>query len=154
MPHIGNLPGMPPASIGAKRMGATDFLAGGGIMGARIRAHDWSASSIGPPEAWPQSLRTALSIMLHSGFPAYLAWGPDLVGFYNDAYAPVLGTKPDALGQPFRQVWSETWDQIGPIVARALSGEASYFKALPITMERKGYPEQTWWTFSYSPICY
>ena len=134
-------------------MGVADFLAGGGAMGARIRAHDWSASSIGPPEAWPQSLRTALRIVLHSGFPAYLAWGPDLAGFYNDAYAPVLGTKPDALGQPFRQVWSETWDQIGPIVARALSGEASYFEALPITMERKGYPEQTWWTFSYSPIC-
>lgn len=73
MPHLGNLPGMPPASMGAKHMSATDFLAGGGAMGARIRARDWSASSIGPPEAWPQSLRTALSIMAHSGFPAYLA---------------------------------------------------------------------------------
>lgn len=132
---------------------ATDFLAGGGAMGARIRAHDWSASSIGPPVAWPQSLRTALSLVLHSGFPAYLAWGPELVSFYNDAYLPILGTKPDALGRPVREVWPEVWDEVSPIVARALSGKASYFEDLPLTLERKGYREETWWTFSSSPIC-
>ena len=134
-------------------MTATDFLAGGGAMRARIRAHDWSTSSIGPPGAWPQSLRTVLSLVLHSGFPAYLAWGLELVSFHNDAYLPILGTKPDALGRPVREVWPEVWDEVGPIMARALSGEASYFEDLPLTLEREGYPEETWWTFSYSPIC-
>uniref|UniRef100_UPI000B14454D GAF domain-containing protein n=1 Tax=Aquincola tertiaricarbonis TaxID=391953 RepID=UPI000B14454D len=134
-------------------MTAPDFLSGGGSMGARIRAHDWSASPTGPPGAWPQLLRTALSLVLHSRFPAYLAWGRELVSFHNDAYLPMLGTKPDALGRPVQEVWPEIWDEVGPIVARALSGKASYFEDLPLTLERKGYPERTWWTFSYSPIC-
>jgi PAS domain S-box-containing protein len=129
-----------------------NFVAGGGAMGERVRAHNWFTSPLGPPEAWPQSLRTALSIMLNSGSPTYLAWGPDLVSVYNDAYTPLLGIKPDALGRPFRQVWSEVWDKIAPIVAHALAGEASYFEDMPFTVERKGYPEETWWTFSYSPI--
>ena len=129
-----------------------EFLAGGGAMGARVRARNWSTSPLGPVEAWPQALRTALSIALNSGFPAYLAWGPDLISFYNDAYAPILGTKPDALGRSFQEVWSEAWADIGPIASRALAGQASYFEDLPLTLERRGYPEETWWTFSYSPI--
>ncbi|WP_052600485.1 HWE histidine kinase domain-containing protein [Microvirga lotononidis] len=74
------------------------------------------------------------------------------MSFYNDAYTPVLGSKPDALGRPFRAVWAEAWETVGPIAEKALLGQASYFEDLPITIERNGYPEQTWWTFSYSPI--
>jgi PAS domain-containing protein len=129
------------------------FLAGGGTMGDRIQAYDWSASPLGSPETWPQVLRLALSLMLQSKFPVYIVWGPELISFYNDAYRPLLGSKPEALGRPAHQVWPEAWDTMGPIVAGALRGEASYFEDLPITIERTGYPEQTWWTFSYSPIC-
>lgn len=128
------------------------FLGGGGGMGARVRAYDWSTSPLGSIESWPQSLRTALSIMLSSAFPSYLVWGPRLISFYNDAYVPILGTKPDALGKPFREVWPEVWDEIGPITARAMAGEASFFEDYPLTLVRRGSPEQTWFTFSYSPI--
>jgi PAS domain S-box-containing protein len=121
-------------------------------MGARVRAHDWSTSPLGSSRNWPQSLRTALGVMLSSAFPSYLAWGPGLISFYNDAYVPILGTKPDALGRPFQEVWSEVWDQIAPITARAMAGEASYFEDSPFTLVRGGAPEQTWFTFSYSPI--
>jgi len=129
-----------------------DFLANGGVMGERIRNHDWSATPVGPIETWPYSLRTAVSMMLHSKFPIYMVWGRDLTSFYNDAYAPVLGAKPEALGRSFRDVWAEAWGTVGPIAEKALLGRASYFEDLPITVERNGYPEQTWWTFSYSPI--
>ncbi|WP_114943688.1 PAS domain-containing sensor histidine kinase [Microvirga calopogonii] len=129
-----------------------DFLAHGGVMGERIRHHDWLATPVGGIETWPHSLRTAVSIMLHSKFPTYMLWGQELTSFYNDAYAPVLGSKADALGRSFRDVWAEAWDTVGPIAEKALLGHASYFEDLPITLERNGYPEQTWWTFSYSPI--
>ncbi|MFL5189718.1 MAG: GAF domain-containing protein, partial [Microvirga sp.] len=129
-----------------------DFLAEGAIMGERTRHHDWSATPVGPIETWPHSLRTAVGIMLHSKFPTYMLWGRELTSFYNDAYAPILGSKPQALGRPFREVWAEAWDTVGPIAEKALLGQASYFEDLPITVERNGYPEQTWWTFSYSPI--
>ncbi|MBJ6125116.1 HWE histidine kinase domain-containing protein [Microvirga splendida] len=129
-----------------------DFLAGGGLMGEKIRRHGWSSTPIGDVETWPHSLRTAVSMMLHSKFPTFMVWGPELTAFYNDAYRPMLGSKPEALGRPFREIWSEAWDIMGPIAEKALTGEASYFEDLPITLERKGYPEQTWWTFSYSPV--
>lgn len=90
--------------------------------------------------------------MLHSKFPTYMLWGQELTSFYNDAYIPILGSKSDALGRPFREVWAEAWGTVGPIAEKALLGQASYFEDLPITVERNGYPEQTWWTFSYSPI--
>src|SRR5918995_1740164 len=129
-----------------------DFLTDGGIMGERIRNHDWSATPVGPIGDWPQSLRTAVGMMLHSKFPTYLTWGQELTSFYNDAYLPMLGSKPEALGRSFRDVWAEAWEVVGPIAEKALLGQASYFEDLPVTLERNGYPEQTWWTFSYSPI--
>ncbi|MFC1459931.1 HWE histidine kinase domain-containing protein [Microvirga arabica] len=129
-----------------------DFLAKGGTMGERVRQYDWSSTPVGPIETWPHSLRTAVSMMLHSKFPTFMVWGPELTAFYNDAYRPMLGTKPEALGRTFREIWSEAWDVMGPIAERALAGEASYFEDLPITLQRKGFPEQTWWTFSYSPV--
>jgi PAS domain S-box-containing protein len=131
---------------------ASDFLTGTGAMGARIRDHDWSASPLGPLETWPQVLRLTLSLVLQSKFPAFVVWGPDLISFYNDAYRPLLGSKPEALGRPADQVWPEAWDTIGPVIAGALRGEASYFEDWPVTLQRESYPEETWWTFSYSPI--
>jgi PAS domain S-box-containing protein len=129
------------------------FLKGGGEMGARMRAHDWSRSPLGQPETWPESLRAVVALMLNSRFPMFLAWGPELGFLYNDVYVPMLGNKDaDALGRRFEDVWSDIWADILPLVNGALSGEASYFEDLPLVMERKGYPEQTWFTFSYSPV--
>lgn len=123
-----------------------------GDVAARMRAYDWSATSLGPPEAWPRSLRTIVSLMLASKFPMFVAWGPDLTFLYNDAYAPIFGAKhPLGLAQPFREVWSEIWDDVGPLAQRALEGESVYLEDLPLLMRRKGFDEQTYFTFSYSP---
>src|SRR6188472_214192 len=121
-------------------------------MGALMRGHDWSGSPLGAPAFWPQSLRTAVSMVLNSRHPMFIAWGPDLAFLYNDGYAPILGARhPAALGLPFRVVWSEIWPDILPLIQRALAGEATWSDDLPLTMERNGYPEQTYFTFSYSP---
>ncbi|HEV2748784.1 MAG TPA: PAS domain S-box protein [Allosphingosinicella sp.] len=129
------------------------FLGAGGEMGARMAAHDWGSSPLGPVADWPQSLRTAAGILLGSKFPMFLAWGADLIFIYNDSYTEILGTKhPAALGRRFAEVWPEIWNDIGPIAERALAGEATYWENLPLTLHRKGYEEQTWFTFSYSPV--
>lgn len=120
-------------------------------MAARISRYDWSRTPLGEISGWPQSLKTTLSLMLNSRFPTYMAWGPQMTGFYNDAYVPVLGKK-EGLGIPFRQTWAEIWDQVGPIAERTLEGESSFFENLPLQMERFGYTELTYFTFSYSPI--
>lgn len=128
------------------------FLSGGGQMGELMRQHDWSASSLGPPETWPRSLGSIAGLMLSSKFPMFLAWGPDLGFLYNDAYAPILGEKhPQALGQPFEKVWSEIWADIAPLIEKALAGEATWAEDLPLLMQRHGYAEETFFTFSYSP---
>ncbi|WP_162600583.1 MULTISPECIES: PAS domain-containing sensor histidine kinase [unclassified Massilia] len=127
------------------------FLRTGGQMGERIAAHDWSATPLGPIDGWPAALRTALGIVLNSKFPNFLCWGLEFISFHNDAYTPLLGAKT-ALGRPFREVWSEAWDTVGPIAERAWAGEASYFEDLPVTTERYGYPEQQNYSFSYSPV--
>src|SRR5918998_69483 len=132
---------------------AHDFLAGGGEMGALMRAHDWSASPLGAPEAWSQSLRTVVSLLLNSKFPMFVAWGPELGFLYNDSYAAILGAKhPRALGGRFADIWAEIWPDIWPLVERALAGEASWLENLPLTTNRYGYDEQTYFTFSYSPV--
>ncbi len=122
-------------------------------MGERLRAHDWSTSPLGPPETWPQSLRTSVSILLNSGHPMFVAWGPELGFIYNDAYATILGDKhPAALGRRFHDIWSEIWDDIWPLIQSALAGEATWSEDLLLRMFRHGYWEDTWWTFSYSPV--
>ena len=129
------------------------FLAGGGEMGALMRAHDWSASPLGLTKSWPQSLRSVVSLMLTSKFPMFIAWGPELAFLYNDGYRPIFGDKhPHALGLPFRHVWSEIWQDIEPLVSKALAGEATFHENLHLVMQRHGYPEDTWYTFSYSPL--
>src|SRR5690242_20601349 len=130
------------------------FLAGGGEMGALMRAHDWTSTPLGAPETWPQSLRTAVGIMLSSRYAMFVWWGHGLVNLYNDAYRPFLGKKhPDALGQSAREVWAEIWDLIGPRTESVLKrGESTFDEALLLIMERFGYREETYFTFSYSPI--
>ena len=130
------------------------FLAGGGEMGALIRGHDWSGTPLGPPQAWPQSLRTAVRIMLTSRQPIWIGWGPELTYLYNDPYQSIIGGKhPWALGRPASEVWSEIWSDIGPMLATALGGvEGTYVEEQLLIMERNGYPEETYYTFSYSPI--
>jgi GAF domain-containing protein len=129
------------------------FLAGGGGMGALMRAHDWRTSPLGPPETWPGSLRAVVQLMLGNRQLMFVAWGPELAFLYNDGYAPTFGAKhPSGLGRPFREVWSEIWDDIEPLVSKALAGEATYSENLHLVMERNGYPEDAWFTFSYSPL--
>lgn len=92
-------------------------------------------------------------MMLHSSFPMFIAWGPHLGFLYNDAYIPILGEHhPGALGRPFAEVWSEVWDQLRPMAERTLGGKAVYFEDLELTIERHGYPERAWFTFSYAPL--
>lgn len=132
---------------------APDFLGGGGEMGALMRAHDWTRSSLGLPDCWPQSLRTVVGLLLTSKFPMFLVWGPELAFLYNDGYRPIFGAKhPGALGRPFAQVWQEIWGDVRPLVDRALAGEATFHENLPLTMVRDGYPEEAYFTFSYSPV--
>ncbi len=130
------------------------FLAGGGAMGALMRDMDWSATTLGPTDTWPQSLRTSVSTCLNCSFPILVWWGPELVKLYNDAYAVILGDKhPRALGTPGRKVWPEIWDIIGPMLGRVMDqGEATPADDLPLLLHRHGYPEQCWFSFSYSPI--
>ncbi len=123
-------------------------------MGALIRAHDWSSTPLGPIDAWPQSLRTAIDIMLTSRFAMWMLWGRDLTFLCNDAYRPTLGIKGDrALGARSDAVWAEIWDDIGPRIRAVLDeGEATWDEGLLLFLERSGYPEETYHTFSYSPL--
>jgi len=123
-------------------------------MGARMRAMDWSATPLGPPEEWSQSLKTAVRIMLTSRQAMFVWWGEELINLYNDAYKAIVGGKhPEALGQPASSVWREIWDQVGPRAASAMrDNEGTYDESLLLIMERNGYPEETYYTFSYSPV--
>ena len=127
---------------------------GGGEMGALMRAHDWSQTPLGPARLWPQSLRTAVSICLDSRFPIVVWWGAELVMLYNDGYKQILGTKhPAALGAPGQNCWPEIWETIRPMLGGVLErGEATWSDDLLLLLERNGYPEECYFTFSYSPI--
>jgi signal transduction histidine kinase/CheY-like chemotaxis protein len=129
------------------------FLSGGGELGASMRAHDWSTSVLGHPDTWSQALRTVVELMLNSKFPMFVAWGPELGFLYNDSYRDILAAKhPSALGRRFRDIWSEIWADISPMIERALQGEATYADRMYLVMNRHGYDEPTWFTFSYSPV--
>jgi PAS domain S-box-containing protein len=133
---------------------AAEPLAGGGELGRLMRGIDWSRTPLGPVAGWPRALRTAVRIMLTSRQPMFVWWGDQLINLYNDAYRSILGGKhPAALGQPASLVWREIWDAVGPRAAAAMSGnEGTYDEALLLIMERNGYPEETYYTFSYSPV--
>jgi signal transduction histidine kinase len=133
---------------------AAGFLTDGGEIGALMRTKDWSDTPVGPIETWPQSLKTVVRIMLDSRYQMWMGWGPELAFFYNDAYRPTLGTKHSwALGSPAREVWAEIWPEIGPRIDTVLrDGVATYDEDLLLMLERHGYPEETYHTFSYSPL--
>jgi signal transduction histidine kinase/DNA-binding response OmpR family regulator len=126
----------------------------GGVMGRLIRQKDWSATPLGPIHAWPQSLRTAVGICTESRYPMAIWWGPGIVQLYNDGYIPVLGAKhPHALGQNGRECWAEIWDLLGPFYTQVMvRGEPTWSDDLLLPMDRYGYVEETYFTFSYSPI--
>jgi len=141
--------------LNINRPTSADFLAGGGEMGALTRAYDWSASPLGKPETWPQSLRTALRILLNTNHPMFIWWGPELIQFYNDAYRQTMGPErhPSALGQRGRECWAEIWDIIGPQIEQVMSGGGPTWhekQLIPVT--RYGRLEQVYWTYGYSPI--
>ena len=122
-------------------------------MGARIRQLDWSQTLLGPVVTWPQSLRTAVSIMLGSRFPMMVHWGPELVHFYNDGYAAILqGKHPGALGQPAEPWWREMWPFLLTIFEPVLQGEPTFFENSLVLPNRQGFIEETYFTFSHSPI--
>jgi len=130
------------------------FLDGGGELGALMRAHDWSDTPLGPPAEWPRSLRTAVRIMLTSRQPIWIGWGPELTYLYNDPYKSIIGGKhPWALGKPFAQVWHEIMDVAGPLADQVMTrDEGTYNEKQLLIMERHGYQEETYYTFSYSPV--
>jgi PAS domain S-box-containing protein len=131
-----------------------DFLAGGGEAGALMRARDWARTPLGRPETWPQSLRTSVSTCLNCAFPILIWWGPELVKLYNDSYSEILGAKhPAALGSAARDVWPEIWDVIGPMLGGVMSrGEATRAEDLLLLLHRRGFDEECYFCFSYSPI--
>jgi PAS domain S-box-containing protein len=134
---------------------SADFLAGGGEMGALTRAYDWSANPLGAPETWPQSLRTAVRILLNTNHPMFIWWGPKLIQFYNDAYRQTMGPErhPGALGQGGRECWTEIWDIIGPQIEQVMSGGgATWHENQLVPVTRHGRLEQVCWTYGFSPI--
>src|ERR1700688_4042978 len=137
------------------RTTSADFLAGAGEMGALTRAYDWSATPLGPPDGWPQSLRTAVRILLNTNHPMFIWWGPELIQFYNDAYRQTMGPErhPGARGQGGQECWAEIWDITGPQIERVMSGGGATWnenQLIPVT--RHGRLEQVYWTYGYSPI--
>lgn len=130
------------------------IFSGGGEMGELIRNFDWSKTPIGPVERWPQSLITSVRIMLASRQPVWIGWGADLIYLYNDPYKAIIGGRhPSALGKPSREVWPELWDVIGPMLQHAMSGtEGTYVEEQLLIMERHGFREETYYTYSYTPI--
>ena len=132
-----------------------DFLfSGGGEMGERIRTFDWASTPIGPIETWPQSLKTIVRIMLTSRQPIWIGWGPELIKLYNDPYIAIIGGKhPQALGMPASEVWAEIWSYIGPMLEKVMNqNEGTYVESQLLIMDRYGFSEETYYTFSYNPV--
>ncbi len=132
-----------------------EWVPGGGALGRLVQQFEWDKTPLGPIERWPQSLKIAVRILLTSRFAMWMSWGPELTFLYNDAYAKMtLGKKhPWALGRPSWEVWKEIWNDIGPRIDKVLrTREATWDEALLLFLERSGYPEETYHTFSYSPL--
>lgn len=129
------------------------FSWGAGRMARATAGHDWAATPLGPIEDWSAALLTTVRMMLSQKHAMCMFWGPDLTMLYNDAYAPLLGAKEGrALGAPFARIWSDVWNDVRPLVSKALSGESTFSQEMRLIMTRNGYEEETFWTFSYSPL--
>ncbi|MBN9790011.1 hypothetical protein DMP17_15585 [Pseudonocardia sp. TMWB2A] len=125
------------------------------LVHAAMAAHDWSSHPLGPPERWSPDLRSVVRMLLDSRFSMWMAWGPDLTMFYNDAYRrdTLRDKHPWALGRSAREVWAEVWDDVSPLIGSVLAGGgATWDEDLLLFLERSGYPEETYHTFSYSPL--
>ncbi|MCX7309881.1 MAG: PAS domain-containing protein, partial [Afipia sp.] len=139
--------------LDTKRSVSPDFLAG--EMGALMRSHDWLSTPLGPPEAWPQSLRTSVRILLNTQHPMFIWWGPELIQIYNDAYSRTMGPErhPSALGQRGQECWAEIWPIIGPQIEQVMNGGgATWHENQLVPMTRFGKVENVYWTYGYSPI--
>jgi signal transduction histidine kinase/CheY-like chemotaxis protein len=130
----------------------TDWLQSDGEMAERVRHHDWASTPLGPLAQWPDVLKTTVALSFASSFPQAIIWGPQLITLYNDAFIPILGNKPDALGRPFSDIWKEAWADISPIADAALAGHATYIENFPLVIKRGNAAEQAYFTFCYSPI--
>ncbi|WP_440812710.1 response regulator [Pseudomonas syringae] len=129
------------------------FPAGDSQAAETIRSKDWNRTSLGPIEHWSTSLKCTLNLILNSPESIYLLWGADLVFFHNDAYTPILGPRKDeAIGALVTDLWADVWDQVAPLVIDAMAGKACHYKNMPLSMSRYGELEQTWWSFSFSPV--
>jgi PAS domain S-box-containing protein len=137
-----------------KKINVPEFISGGGELGQRIREYDWASTPLGPVDTWPQSLRTCIRIMLTSRQPIWIGWGKELIKFYNDPYKAIVGGKhPWALGRPASVVWKDIWTDIEPLLKKVMEDdEGTYVESQLLIMERNGYPEETYYTFSYTPI--
>src|SRR5579884_828827 len=143
-----------PISV-SETIAKADVFSGGGEMGARMRAKDWAATKLGPVQGWSNSLKTAVSICLNSRFPMVIWWGSDLVLLYNDGWRPILGENKDriALGSPGREVWCEIWDVLEPMFFQVLNeGKATWTDDGLLLVNRYGFIEEAYFTWSYSPI--
>jgi two-component sensor histidine kinase len=135
--------------------GVSDFLGGGGELGALTRAFDWSKTPLGTPDTWPQSLRVTVRLVLTSRHPMFIWWGPELIQFYNDAYRETMGPErhPSALGARGRECWDEIWDIIGPQIEYVMAGNgATWHEDQLVPVTRHGRREDVWWTYSFGPI--
>ncbi|MCL7999482.1 PAS domain-containing protein [Brucella sp. 21LCYQ03] len=128
------------------------FLPVSGQASAEIRNIDWSQNPLGVPENWPGPLKTAVQMMLASHFPKAIAWGPEFITFYNDAFKQILRDKKNCMGKSFSKIWAEVWEDIGPIAEKAMQGEATFIEDFPLIVNRSGFNEQCYFTFCYSPI--
>lgn len=128
------------------------FIPTAGEAVEEIKNIDWSQNALGVPENWPRPLKTAVQMMLSSHFPKAIAWGPEFITLYNDAFKPILRDKQNCMGKPFNEIWSEVWDDIGPIAHKAMRGEATFIEDFPLLINRAGFDEQAYFTFCYSPI--
>lgn len=124
-----------------------------GQMAEQISSFDWANTSLGPMGAWPRALRNVVSTVLASRQPICFWWGPELLQMHNDDYLPLLADRVDrALGRPFQAVWADVWEDVRPFVEEAMSGRGTWAENLPLKMVRHGIVQDTFWTFSYSPL--
>ncbi len=140
--------------MGARTAAQSEFLSGGGSMGATLRAWDWTTSPMGRPEDWTSSLKTTISLVLRAQAQIVLFWGPEFIALYNDAYAPTIGDKhPRAIGRPARENWTELWDDLGPLLNGVReTGKTFFAKDRPFYIERHGYGETVYFDVSYSAV--
>ena len=137
----------------AKLSAPDDWLIGGGEMAKLIKTKDWSGTPLGRMDTWPQSLRTVVNLVQASNSPISLSWGPGHIQIYNDGYWPLCGAKhPSSMGQDYRECWASAFPVIGAAYATAWAGKSAYLENMRMFLDRYGFLEETWFTFSFSPI--